>query len=422
MKKGILRGLCTALIALGLIGYVGYHILRGNQANYITSMAIETVYTDTISAPCWFIRSEQLLETTQTGYLRYAASEGEKVTSGGVVAQVFERESSITDRKEIESLQNQLDNLQSLSAQALEGTKPSTVTEKISEQMVQMMVGINQRKLTELTETSEKIRYYFCEKQIITGEMTDFSEQIADLQAQIETLRKSSAAPIGTVNAPSAGYFSANADGYESVLSPDTMGSLTAEDLRNLQPETLSSNAIGKITRSSSWYAACILPAAEARLLTVGDTMRITLPDSSEQVTVRLQQLNSNGLDGDAVVIFSGSTMDHALASVRSGTILIERSRYQGLQVNRNAVHIEKRSRTVQDEDGKSHTEQVEVQGVYVIFGEQIRFREISPIYWGEDIVICDSTATRTADVAMLKQYDQVISGGRNLYDGKSIV
>ena len=118
----------------------------------------------------------------------------------------------------------------------------------------------------------------------------------------------------------------------------------------------------------------------------------------------------------------AGSEMTGETASVRSGDVRIERSSYRGLQVNRDAVHIEQRTRTVTNDDGTTRTETVEVQGVYVVYGEQVRFREIAPLYWGEDIVICDASATRTADAAMLKQYDQVISGGRNLYDGKSIV
>ena len=179
MFKSFFRGLGAVLISIALLGYIGYHVLRGNQTHYTTSVVLETTYADTVTAPCWFVRDEVLLQTEQTGYLRYAASDGEKIAKGGVVAQVFAQESAITDLQETEALQAQLTQLQSLSAGALEGTRPSTVAEKIAEQMTQLMRGINRGTLTELDDVRERIRYYFSEKQIITGEMTDFSAQIA---------------------------------------------------------------------------------------------------------------------------------------------------------------------------------------------------------------------------------------------------
>ncbi len=422
MFKSFFRGLGAVLISIALLGYIGYHVLRGNQTHYTTSVVLETTYADTVTAPCWFVRDEVLLQTEQTGYLRYAASDGEKIAKGGVVAQVFAQESAITDLQETEALQAQLTQLQSLSAGALEGTRPSTVAEKIAEQMTQLMRGINRGTLTELDDVRERIRYYFSEKQIITGEMTDFSAQIAELQAQIADRQAKAVAPAGVLRAPAAGYFAAEADGYETLLTVDGLTGLTADALRALTPAELPAGTVGKLSRTGVWYAACILPAAEARLFTVGSTLTLTLPDSGTRVRVQLERVLSGGVDGDAVALFSGSEMTGETASVRSGDVRIERSSYRGLQVNRDAVHIEQRTRTVTNDDGTTRTETVEVQGVYVVYGEQVRFREIAPLYWGEDIVICDASATRTADAAMLKQYDQVISGGRNLYDGKSIV
>lgn len=422
MSRSFFQKLGAVLVSAALLGYIGYHVLRGNQAHYTTSVVLETTYSDTITAPCWFVRDEVLLQTEQTGFLRYAVTDGEKVAKNGVVAQVFAQESAITQLQETEALQAQLTQLQSLSAQALEGTKPSTVAEKISEQMTQLMRCINRGSLTQLDDVRERIRYYFSEKQIITGEMTDFSEQIAALKSRLEADRANAVAPTGELRAPAAGYFAAQADGYESLLTVADRTALTAESLRDLTPAPLPTGTVGKLTRTGVWYAACVLPAAEARAFAAGSTVWMTLPDSGTRVRVQLERVLSGGVDGDAVVLFSGSEMTGETVAVRSGDVQLERSSYRGLQVNRDAVHIERRTRTVRDSDGTTRTETVEVQGVYVLYGEQVRFREIAPLYWGEDIVICDATATRTADVAMLKQYDQVISGGRNLYDGKSIV
>ena len=63
-------------------------------------------------------------------------------------------------------------------------------------------------------------------------------------------------------------------------------------------------------------------------------------------------------------------------------------------------------------------------RGVYVKLGNSVSFREIFPIYSGENIVISDTDKNLTPfsnEFGKLEVYDEIIVEGANLYDGKII-
>ena len=64
-----------------------------------------------------------------------------------------------------------------------------------------------------------------------------------------------------------------------------------------------------------------------------------------------------------------------------------------------------------------------EVQGVYVLYGSEVQFKEISIVYAGNDYVLCDSSPTDGTLFSgeTISLYDQIITEGDDLYDGKVI-
>ncbi len=417
------RSVVTTVISLVALCYVVYHVFSGGVggSSYNTEIAVVTDYAQDVTVNGWIVRTEQPLTNSNKGYLSYVVEEGEKMAKNGVVAQVYAAENSITVSKELELVRAQIANLQSLNSEVLTGTRPATINKKISTQMSTMMNAIVNGDLKTMTEEREKLLLYIHQKQIVTGELSDFSERIAELRKQEKALLTQYRAPVGTLKTPESGYFSTVADGYESVLTVDKLQQYTVADLRDIHPEVLKENVVGKVVQSNTWYAVCIFPMDHARLLKAGETITLTLPNTDIRTKVKVDKINMNSWDAEAVVILRGDNMTGDIAAARGGEIRLSLNSYSGFKINRNAVHIEKRTQTTTDKDGNKVTQQVEVYGVYVIFGEQLRFREISPMYWDEEFVICASGAKATADAAMLKQYDQVVLGGKDLYDGKPI-
>ena len=68
---------------------------------------------------------------------------------------------------------------------------------------------------------------------------TVIAAQITATQNELESLRSEAEQDTRTVAAPSAGYFSGTVDGYESVLTPKRLDSLSVQDYNTLEPETI---------------------------------------------------------------------------------------------------------------------------------------------------------------------------------------
>ena len=76
------------------------------------------------------------------------------------------------------------------------------------------------------------------------------------------------------------------------------------------------------------------------------------------------------------------------------------------------------------DEDGNETTVEKSTSGVYVRIGNEISFKQIEAIYSGEDYVISNVSVKDeniADDTEVLRVYDQIVTEGANLYDGKII-
>ena len=96
---------------------------------------------------------------------------------------------------------------------------------------------------------------------------------------------------------------------------------------------------------------------------------------------------------------------------------------YTGLRVSKRAVHDDYVTKTTYDDNGKAHKEKKKVQGIYVLYGSEVQFKQISILYADEDYVICDTEPDPSLlfNGETVSLYDKVIVKGDDLYDGKVI-
>ena len=116
--------------------------------------------------------------------------------------------------------------------------------------------------------------------------------------------------------------------------------------------------------------------------------------------------------------------MNDEMAALRKGNFSIIVESFQGIYIPKSAVHDMELSRTVTDDKGNETTQTKSIPGVYIKIGEEVAFRQIIPIYSGEDYVISDSGKDAEAfsdDVGIVQVYDDIIVEGANLYNGKII-
>ena len=120
-----------------------------------------------------------------------------------------------------------------------------------------------------------------------------------------------------------------------------------------------------------------------------------------ETVPVTVYACNKDNA-GNLAVVFRCDYMSEELSTIRHETVEIQLVKHTGLKVPKAAIVVDEQQQA----------------GVYVRSGNVASFRRIKQIYSDPaDYVICEEVAEK----GYLKLYDDIIVGGKGLYDGKII-
>ncbi len=426
MDKLLFKRILIALITLLAVIYVAYLLISANFDMYPTENAVETTVTDKIYTNAFIIRDETYITNDSSGVLSYTVDDGEQVNADGEIAKIYSNESDATAQTKADMLEEQMESLQNLQDTDLTNSVGiDTINTDISNEIISLLSDLNNGEISSADDNINNLVYSINQRQAYTGKISSFEAEISDLQSQIDELRSSSSESIGTIKTSEAGYFSANCDGFENVFDYSDVSSLTLSEFNSFTQSEVSDNVAGKIISSLNWFIACEITSDQATDLTLWDNdVTVMFSDAStESVPASVYTINQSSDDENALLILECNYMDADLAEARQEPIEIGLATYTGLRVSKKAIHDDYVENVTYDDDGNKSVEKKKVQGVYVLYGSEVQFKEISIIYSGSDYVICDpepdSGVLFNGETVSL--YDQVILEGDDLYDGKVI-
>lgn len=133
----------------------------------------------------------------------------------------------------------------------------------------------------------------------------------------------------------SSGIVSYYADGYESTLTPDSLDTLTWEDVSGITSRTVDlkhtslkkGDPVLKICDNDNWYIVCWVEAASVANYTVGNEVSITLPEGT--VDMEVESITQDGERWK--IIFWSNNYYEAFAESRVEEGIIVSQDYTGL-------------------------------------------------------------------------------------------
>lgn len=426
MDKLLFKRILIAILTVLALVYVVYLLISANFDLYPTENAVQVTVTDTIYSDGFIIRDETVIENNSNGVLSYSLSDGESVKAGGEIAKVYSSDSDAAAQSKADQLEetvNSLKNLQLSNAGNTIGI--DTINNDINNNIISFYNLVNNNDITKVGSNINSLISAINQHQVFTGKTDNFNSEIAELESQISTLRNSSGSSIGTIKTSKAGYFSAHCDGYENTFKFNDIDKIKLADLENVKKSDVSSSAAGKVVNNVEWYIACKVTADEATELNLwdGDATVLFSNALSETIPASIKRVYQESKDSDGLLILKCNYMDSELIDTRNEPIEIGLGTYTGLRISKKAIHDDVVTRTVTDENGNKHTEEKKVQGVYVLYGSEMQFKQISIIYSDDDYVICDTNPD--SDVLFngetISMYDQVVVEGEGMYDGKVV-
>ena len=397
----------SAVLCLFLLIHVTFHSVNLDSNPYQTEVALTYSISDSAEASGVIVREEQVISGQASGgVVSYQQSDGTVVRKGSVIAEVYNSSNDISIRRQIRALEEQIAALSKVSdARSAEYSSTETINRQINAEIDDYIALIHQGQVSDLSDSKAELLYLLSQKDVVMGEAESYASRITQLQTEVDSLNTRLSGSLVQYTSPEIGYFARMTDGYEAVLTPNSINTMTVEQLRTFSREKVvfyNSN-LGKIVTDHHWYYAAVLPAADAEKFILGDTVYLNFNMYNiTQIPFTVKEVRTDESDPDhCMVLLSTSHMVPELLMVRNPSVQIDFTSYTGLRIPAKAKRYE--------------GQQV---GVYVQDGDVVRFKTINIIYENSEFILCGANPDLERP---LEIYDQVIVEGTDLSDGKPV-
>lgn len=409
----IVKLLRNAVLILFLIIFISIvYNFRNKESPTESALMAEATSSGTLKGV--FIRDEQVKKYSGNGVLSYNVSDGGKLGMGTVIAQVYSSDEQISINREIDSLEKQLDILEKIqNPGTLESAQPLNLSANIEENFRNYIYCRDVKDYDAIKSDLETLLVEMSTYQIITNEVTDFNQQIEDINNQLLQLQQQSVQPAEIIYSDRPAYFASYCDGFEEILTKDNIGQLTVEQLNSVTDTKSTDNTVvGKLIDGYSWYLAGVVDNSHHDY-EAGNWVKLRFEASADTYDAEIIDVHDEGNPEQSIVILSCSQFNQELVQHRCENAEIIRGDYKGLKVPRDAIRFKDVTETVvQDTSGDTETTSEEVvnsKGVYILKGEQIEFKKIDVIYEGSDYVL---SAVHESDNSYLALYDDIMIEG----------
>lgn len=402
----IISYVALALAALVLIADITVQI-AGSMVQQVETATTELIETgEQVSAQGFIVRNEQVIEGVTGGYLGYTVKDGERVSVGSTVANVY------ADTEENKRIFESIARIEHKLALITEAEAVKGIYTVIS---ADQKIAVLRQRIDEAAASGNPVSAELEDELLVMLYVRDLrsGKSLDEIKTSLTFERNTLKGQLGsagqTVQSDALGYFYADCDGYEGMLDAKSVMSATISDFEALlqkekEPVQTESKA-GKVVTDYTWYLVCELPAEQVRGMSESKAYTLYFESESDRaVTMTLARLVYEYGNDRSVLVFRSENMPEGFSYTRYQTVTIVRERFDGYRVPISAV------RSLNG-----------ICGVYVLRGSIVEFREIKPVDVQDGMVTVDAQAKATGDYKMLQYYDRIIVRGKELYVGKII-
>lgn len=402
--------ICTVLV-LAVFVYLFHDVIRVNTTKYETETVNTAVEQEKLELKAFIIRDEEYISQTGSGTVVPLIKDGMRVASGDAVARVCNSEADAADFSMLTQAKKSLERYQEISEQTeLNALDMEKLNKDIDRCYTEILNMTNSGNFSEIEDNVENFADKLASKQILRDGTINLTEKFNELNEQIKSLEAKNIKTTDVL-APLSGYYISSLDGYENAMDYSQLDSLTVDSVEGLFEKKASdvSGKMGKIVGSYKWYLVTVMDSKYSLLMDEGDKMKINMPHYGlNDVSVTVEKISEKKDDKVAVAI-SCNMMNETYANMRLEDIELVFKEYTGYKINSSAIRREK------DKEGNEN------DVVYILRGDIMNARRIDIIYDMGDYVLVKEDSEYQNGYKPIKRYDEVITKGRNLSDGKSI-
>lgn len=395
--------LITLVLIVFVAGYMGFHMIDAlslrDSVRSVTCVLVRT--EDARPVTGLFVRDE-LLMPMPDGTLRYAVSDGERVSGGQAVAMRYQDSRVLEKAAELRALENRLEQLLYIDNRAVSPSDSAQAKTMVYDAIRSVRDTVDSGRWLMLRQECNDLRDALFRQEYTLGDRGDLTERIGETRASAASLRAEIEMSHTTVTAPRGGLFVSAADGYESLLNPSAaaIGPAELDALLKAKPEKFAVTT-GKLITDSVYCYVFTIPESEVRHLGGSVTLRFHDERAAFTQSMDVESI-SQAEDGRCTVTLSSRRYLSRFYNRRRMDAAVIYQEYEGLRVPREAVRL--------DEDGGYF--------VYCRVLSQVVQKNIDVIMdvERENFYLCRYEPGHSRN---LLPGDEIITVGKDLYDGK---
>lgn len=391
----------VGLLALALVSvYIIAQCFVIFRRSYKTETAIKYTLAESITLDG--VVAFDSVDVAGSGDLGYLVQDGERVTNGTIVAEVYTDDSQGLQRERLDRLERTITLL--TKSQNSTGSDLSVLTNQTKQALYNLLDKINTAQYSGITDAEDTFLLAQNRLQVSTGQTAGFADTIAALQVEYDSI-KAQLDALQTITATTNGYFSSTA--ASPVIAADRQA-LDDADPATLQKmladgfPAAATDRAGQITTGFSWkfYAVCDLDTA-AQFDNIS-SVKISVPGKQNTpLSATVEEVTPDKDNGLAKIVLQCQTINAEVLSFGQETAQIDLKTYEGIRIDKEALHIV---------DGQ--------RGVYVKYGNLQRFLKITTLYENDSYILIPENGKIGTDNEV-RLYDEIIVQGTNLQDGK---
>lgn len=391
--------LCTMVIA-----YMTYNAFAFTYSPVTTERLTEqTTIEQTLEFKGFVLRDETPISSASENATISLATDGTRVAKGDCIAISCADNDDAVIYTKLQAAKEEHERLVSL-------TNQSGVNELSSEKLNEdirltynaILEKIFNNDYSDIAQSVEDFNDKNATKQVLSEGSIDISETLMALEEEIKEL-ESENIKYTEIEAPSSGYYINNLDGYEKTLNYNEADKLSVQQIENAieaQPSEISTES-GKLVSSYLWYLVGVVDAEQSKSFPVGKKIIVNFLDKGlDNISMKVE--SAEVINGKLKITLSSTLMNETFANMRIENVQVVEQSYEGYKIPSDSIRFNKENKS----------------GVYVLRGKIISFIEVEIIHSQEDYVIVSASKSSGQGLTL---YDEVITKGRDLYDGKVI-
>lgn len=408
LRKILLVVAVMLVVAILVTSTVNFYF-TSPESEIVTQFPCEETISLSVECPAYVTRNEHVIDYDITSKsVLYFFDSGEKVPKNSILAYVYDNKDYHDIIERIYDNRKQIEHFQDI----ISAYDMFTLTE-LNDEIFKLTNRINYcmsaNDTTELEKLENKLLLYIGVRDIkVSSDATieDCHRKISELNDEINNLVSSMGDDYDVVKSTMSGYFFRGTDGFENKVTPDVIESISCAEVVDLfDLKVNDTNSLGKIVEGYDWYSVCVIPASMISDFTVGNEYDIEITNENNlNMSMTLSRILYTYGEDKAALVFYSEQSATAFDYSRFQYFNVIYKTYTGYAIPTTAIRYV---------NG--------VQGVYILYGYRVDFRQIVPLYERDGVIIADINAKSTSDYRILSYYDNIIMKGFDLYVDKII-